>query len=62
MLTAATPTVKTLLLQVDAAAIAAIGPNPLDPARRGPALEAGRRQGRAMIDTVGAFWGGAHRA
>jgi NTE family protein len=52
--------VKTLLVQVDAAAIAAIGPNPLDPARRGPALEAGRRQGRALIDTVRAFWDGAY--
>jgi NTE family protein len=60
VLTAATPTVKTLLLQVDAAAIAAIGPNPLDPARRGPALEAGRRQGRALVDTVRAFWDDAY--
>ncbi|HEU4728430.1 MAG TPA: patatin-like phospholipase family protein [Kofleriaceae bacterium] len=59
VLKAATPTVKTSLLQVDAAAIAAIGPNPLDPARRGPALEAGRRQGRALVDTVRAFWDGA---
>jgi NTE family protein len=56
VLTAATPTVKTLLLQVDADAIAAIGSNPLDPAPRGPALEAGRRQGRALLDTVGALW------
>jgi NTE family protein len=58
VLTAATPAVKTLLLQVDAAAIAAIGSNPLDPARRGPALEAGRQQGRALVDTVRAFWDG----
>jgi NTE family protein len=49
-----------LLLQVDAAPIAAIGPNPLDPARRGPALEAGRRQGRALVDTVREFWDGAY--
>lgn len=61
VLTAATPAVKTLLLQVDAAAIAAIGPNALDPASRGPALEAGRRQGHALVDTVGAFWDGAQR-
>lgn len=62
VLTAATPTVKTLLLQVDAGAIAAIGSNALDPARRGPALEAGRRQGRALVDTVRAFWDGTHHA
>jgi len=59
VLNAATPSVKALLLQVDADAIAAIGPNPLDPARRGPALEAGRRQGRALVDTVRAFMDGA---
>ena len=51
---------KTLLLQLDAAATAAIGPNQLDPARRGPAFEAGRRQGHALIDTVRAFWDGAN--
>ncbi len=47
---------RTLLLQVDATAIAAIGPNPLDPSRRGPALEAGLRQGRSLVDTVRTFW------
>lgn len=38
----------TRVIQVDADAIAAIGPNPLDPSRRKPALDAGRRQGRAI--------------
>ena len=47
---------ETLLLQVDAGAIAAMGPNPLDPNARGPALEAGRRQGHALAGTVRAFW------
>jgi NTE family protein len=56
VLTVATPTAMTLLLQVDADAIAAIGSNPLDPERRGPALEAGRRQGRAIIERVHTFW------
>ncbi|HEY0252695.1 MAG TPA: patatin-like phospholipase family protein [Kofleriaceae bacterium] len=47
---------ETLVLQVDAEAIAAIGSNPLDPSRRRPALEAGRRQGTLLEDRVRAFW------
>ena len=47
---------RTLVVRVDEASAAAIGPNPLDPARRKPALEAGRRQGREVLDDVRAFW------
>ena len=47
---------RTLVVRVDDASAAAIGPNPLDPARRKPALEAGRRQGREILDDVRAFW------
>jgi NTE family protein len=38
------PDVETVVIAADAASMAAIGPNPLDPARRRPALEAGRAQ------------------
>ena len=41
---------------VDADAIAAIGPNPLDPSRRRPALEAGRRQARAVAAELRTSW------
>ena len=44
------------VIQVDAAAIAAIGLNALDPSRRRPALEAGRRQGQALAGELAAFW------
>ena len=47
---------RTLVVRVDDASAAAIGPNPLDPARRKPALDAGRRQGREVLDDVRAFW------
>jgi len=47
---------RTLVVQVDAEAAAAIGPNPLDPARRKSALAAGRRQGGIVCDDVRAFW------
>ena len=35
------------LVSSDDASVAAMGPNALDPARRAPSAEAGRRQGRA---------------
>jgi NTE family protein len=41
----------------DEAATAAIGPNPLDPAARPPAAEAGRRQGREAAPEVAAALG-----
>ncbi|WP_431781252.1 patatin-like phospholipase family protein [Streptomyces chumphonensis] len=40
----------------DAAARAAFGRNPLDPARRGPAARAGRAQAAACVDAVAAVW------
>ncbi|MEU6553491.1 patatin-like phospholipase family protein [Streptomyces sp. NPDC046915] len=39
---------QVLLVEPDEASLAGIGPNPLDPATRGPAAEAGRAQGRAL--------------
>ena len=47
---------RTLIVKVDAESAAAIGPNPLDPTRRKPALDAGRRQARAIANDVRAFW------
>jgi NTE family protein len=41
------PDVETIVIAADGAALAAIGPNPLDPARRRPALEAARAQAEA---------------
>lgn len=38
----------------DEDAVEAMGPNPLDPDRRAPAAETGRRQGRAAAPAVGA--------
>ncbi len=46
------------LVQPDPAALAAIGRNVLDPARRAPAAYAGRAQGRAVADVVAATWTG----
>jgi NTE family protein len=40
----------------DADSMAAMGVNPLDPATRGPAAEAGRRMGRAVAGDVAALW------
>jgi NTE family protein len=39
---------EVTVLTADADALEAFGPNPLDPTRRRPAAEAGRRQGRAL--------------
>jgi NTE family protein len=41
----------------DAAARAAIGTNPLDPSRAGPAARAGREQAGAVVAEVRALWG-----
>jgi len=46
----------TLLIAPDDACVAAIGPNPYDPDRRGPAAAAGRAQGTALAETVRAIW------
>jgi len=40
----------------DAAAVAAIGPNILDPACRAGAAQAGRKQGRALAQALRGFW------
>jgi NTE family protein len=42
----------------DQAAVAAIGRNVLDPARRAPAARAGHAQAGAALDRVGAVWNG----
>ena len=47
---------RTLLVQADAAAQEAMGLNPLDPSRRRPAAEAGRRQSADVRDAVRATW------
>jgi NTE family protein len=38
------------------AALAAIGRNPLDPARRAPSAQAGRAQAAEVADRVRAVW------
>ncbi|MFI5688006.1 patatin-like phospholipase family protein [Streptomyces sp. NPDC051636] len=45
---------RVVVVEPDEASRAAIGANPLDPATRGPAAEAGRAQGRALTIE----WGG----
>lgn len=47
-----------LVLGADPEALARIGDNVLDPTRRGPALEEGRRQGAAAVASVAALWSG----
>ncbi|HEX6343150.1 patatin-like phospholipase family protein [Umezawaea sp.] len=48
---------EVLVVDVDEAGLAAIGPNPLDPTTREPVARAGRLQGLALADEVGAAWG-----
>ncbi|BBH70100.1 patatin [Actinoplanes sp. OR16] len=50
------PDVCSAILAPDAAARRAIGRNPLDPARRRPAAEAGRTQAAAEADRLRAVW------
>lgn len=47
---------RTLLVQADDGAQAAMGMNPLDPGRRRPAAEAGRRQAADVLDDVASVW------
>lgn len=49
--------VPSIVVSPDKAALAAIGPNLLDPARRRPAAEAGRAQSASVIDAVREIWG-----
>jgi NTE family protein len=46
----------TLVVRADRASIDTIGANPLDPKRRGPALEAAIAQAAAEADAVREFW------
>ncbi|MGH9096618.1 MAG: patatin-like phospholipase family protein, partial [Acidimicrobiales bacterium] len=45
-----------LVISGDDDALATFVDNPLDPSRRAPALEAGRRQGAAGASAVRALW------
>ncbi len=47
---------QVFVISPEAAAIAAIGLNPLDPATRAPASQAGRSQGHDLGEQVAAFW------
>ncbi len=49
--------VPSIVVSPDKAALAAIGPNLLDPARRRPAAEAGRVQAESVLDAVREVWG-----
>jgi NTE family protein len=48
---------EVLLVAADEAALADIGPNPLDPAKRSVAVEAGRRQGDVTVAAARQVWG-----
>jgi len=48
---------RAFIVQSDDAARAAFGTNPLDPAVRVPALEAGLRQGQELAAALGKYWG-----
>jgi NTE family protein len=47
---------RVAVIQADPEALAAMGDNPLDPSMRGPAVEAGLRQGRAAADALRLTW------
>lgn len=47
---------RFLKISPDEASLAAIGPNPLDPAAAGPAARAGRAQGAALVAEVSELW------
>jgi NTE family protein len=51
------PGVRSLVVSPTDAALTAIGRNPLDPARRTPAAEAGRAQAADVAERVRAAWG-----
>ncbi|BFU43572.1 patatin-like phospholipase family protein [Krasilnikovia sp. MM14-A1004] len=50
------PGVRSVVVSPDAAAVTAIGPNALDPARRAPAAEAGRSQAAEAVARVREVW------
>ncbi|MFD0690979.1 patatin-like phospholipase family protein [Actinomadura fibrosa] len=45
------------VVRPDEASVAAAGADPLDPATRTPAAEAGRAQGRSIAARIASFWG-----
>ena len=47
---------RFLAVRPDEDSVAAIGPNPLDPAAAGPAARAGRAQGAALVARVAELW------
>jgi NTE family protein len=49
--------VPSIVVSPDRAALAAIGSNLLDPARRRPAAEAGRAQAASVVEAVREVWG-----
>ena len=51
------PAASTHLISADEDALAALGSNPLDPAHREPALEAGLAQAPRELEALRAFWG-----
>jgi NTE family protein len=50
------PDVRSVVVTPDAAAKTAIGNNVLDPARRGPAAQAGRKQAKDALDSIAKVW------
>lgn len=51
-----TKSARLVTIRPDEASLAAIGPNPLDPAAAGPAARAGRAQAATVADDVKAIW------
>jgi len=47
---------RAVVVSPDQAARTAIGRNVLDPARRAPAAQAGRRQASDVLDRIAAVW------
>lgn len=47
---------QVLVVNPDKAALDAIGPNALDPARRAPAARSGYEQGKSLAGTLEGFW------
>ncbi len=47
---------RVAVVSPDDAALQAIGPNVLDPTHRAASAQAGRRQGRAIADTLRPTW------
>ncbi|WP_375399331.1 hypothetical protein [uncultured Amnibacterium sp.] len=47
---------RVRIVYADDHSLAAMGANPLDPATRAPAAEAGRRLGRTIAPTIATLW------